>query len=457
MNGDDLIKRGYAPGPHFKDVLSTLNQREHSEVEIAELLTAFEPPVAIGLQPPAPCIYNITATTEHEISNVAAVKRTMDAVLRTPVVKEAVVMPDACPAGALGVIPVGGVVATDSAIVPGMHSADICCSLMMTIVGDVEPSVLLDAVHKATHFGPGGRQRGRQIELSQQLIQSMRGNFFLKDMMSLAQDHMGTQGDGNHFAYVGTLESSGQTVLVTHHGSRAVGARLYSKGMKVAEKVRQIISPDTLKSNAWIPLDSRDGENYWEALQIVREWTRQNHVAIHDLAIQNTNAKIIYRRWNEHNFVFREDMTLYHAKGATPVHNAYMPDTDGVQIIPLNMAEPILLVKGERTDSNLGFAPHGAGRNRSRTAHMKSLANRNPEDVLAEETQGIDARFWLGKHDLSELPSAYKDAQSVQDDMDKFGLASVCDRVLPYGSIMAGDWQQDAPWRRKKRKAAKPR
>jgi len=451
MNGDDLKKMGYTPGPHFKKFLPILNQSEHTQEQIAELLSPYEPPPAMELQDAAPCIYNITARNEDEELNVAGVKRTMDIVLRTPVVKEAVIMPDACPAGPPGVIPVGGVVATDAAIVPGMHSADICCSLMMTIVDGVEPPQLLDAVHAATHFGPGGRPRGKQFQMTEELSTAMHDNYFLNSVTSVAGEHMGTQGDGNHFAYVGTLESSGQTVLVTHHGSRAVGARLYARGMKIAEKLRATLSPETHKANAWIPLDSREGENYWDALQLVREWTRQNHAAIHDLALQGVNAEPVYRRWNEHNFVFRDDMTLYHAKGATPIHDAFMPDTDGVQIVPLNMAQPILLIKGERNERNLGFAPHGAGRNMSRTKHMKSLAGRKPEEVLETETRGIDARFWCGKHDLSELPSAYKDADSVQADMKAFGLADVLDRVMPYGSIMAGDWQQDAPWRKKKR------
>lgn len=452
MNGEDLIKMGYEPGPYFREMLVTLNEREHSVDEIKALLAPFEPPPALGLQEPASCIYNITANTEDEQANVANVQRTMDIVLRTPVVKEAVIMPDACPAGPPGVIPVGGVVATDAAIVPGMHSADICCSLMMTIVEGAEPPQLLDAVHSVTHFGPGGRPRGQQFQLSEGLDTAMRNNGFLQGNMSLAQEHLGTQGDGNHFAYVGTLESTGQTVLVTHHGSRAVGARLYTKGMKVAEKIRQKLSPETLKANAWIPLDSREGEDYWAALQLVREWTRQNHAAIHDGALKCINAEPDYRRWNEHNFVFRDDMTLYHAKGATPIHDAFMPDTDGVQIVPLNMAEPILLIEGERNERNLGFAPHGAGRNMSRTKHLKSLAGRKPEEVLEEETRGIDARFWCGQHDLSELPSAYKNAESVQADMKAFGLADVVDRIMPFGSIMAGNWQQDAPWRNKRRK-----
>jgi hypothetical protein len=62
----------------------------------------------------------------------------------------------------------------------------------------------------------------------------------------------------------------------------------------------------------------------------------------------------------------------------------------------------------------------------------------------------IDARFFCGKADLSELPQAYKNAASVRSQINAYGLGEVIDEVIPYGSIMAGDWESDAPWRRGK-------
>jgi tRNA-splicing ligase RtcB len=35
----------------------------------------------------------------------------------------------------------------------------------------------------------------------------------------------------------------------------------------------------------------------------------------------------------------------------------------------------------------------------------------------------------------------------------KFGLAEVVDQIDPIGNIMAGDWQRDAPWRKKPKPA----
>ena len=53
---------------------------------------------------------------------------------------------------------------------------------------------------------------------------------------------------------------------------------------------------------------------------------------------------------------------------------------------------------------------------------------------------------------ISELPSAYKNAQTVKNQIQEFGLGEIVDEILPYGCIMAGDCQRDAPWRRKKRR-----
>ncbi|MGE0283290.1 MAG: RtcB family protein [Rhizobiaceae bacterium] len=137
--------------------------------------------------------------------------------------------------------------------------------------------------------------------------------------MSAAIEHFGTQGDGNHFAFVGTLKSTGETALVTHHGSRAPRARLYSRGTPIAEDFRKRLSPATLSQNAWIPADTREGDDYWDALQTIRAWTKANHELIHNLTAERLSAKVGDRFWNEHNFVFRRsDGLFYHAKGATP-------------------------------------------------------------------------------------------------------------------------------------------
>lgn len=458
ISGQDLIDAGLRQGRWFKPALEAANsaiaQGESFNAALA-IAAGFAPPPALALREPGelPFYANIEAETPEEEANVEAVKKTMTELLRTPVVTAGAIMPDACPSGP-GSIPVGGVVSS-TGIHPGFHSADICCSMAITVVPGVSPGALLDAVHKVTHFGPGGRERGKQIRMSDSLLSSFDGNEFLKDLVSVAREHYGTQGDGNHFAYVGQLKSTGETALVTHHGSRAPGAKLYAKGMKLAESTRRRVSPETLASNAWIEADTREGEAYFDALQILRRWTKGSHYAIHDLALSLLGVVSGDRWWNEHNFVFRKstDGQFYHAKGATPAFKGYADDDIGLTMIPLNMGQPILIVRGSDAAHGLGFSPHGAGRNLSRTAHKRAMGDRPVEDIVAEETRGLDCRFFCGRPDISELPSAYKSAASVRRQIERFGLAEVVDEVLPYGSIMAGDWEADAPWRRRKRAA----
>jgi len=38
----------------------------------------------------------------------------------------------------------------------------------------------------------------------------------------------------------------------------------------------------------------------------------------------------------------------------------------------------------------------------------------------------------------------------VRAQIEHYGLAEVVDEVIPDGSIMAGDWQKNAPWRKKR-------
>jgi len=115
----------------------------------------------------------------------------------------------------------------------------------------------------------------------------------------------------------------------------------------------------------------------------------------------------------------------------------------------LNMSEPVLIVEGPTTSTNLGFAPHGAGRNISRTQHRKSKTG-TTQEIFDEETRGLDIRFFSKEIDITELPSAYKNAKNVRNQMDEFGLGKIIDEVLPYGCIMAGDWKKNAPWKKRR-------
>lgn len=454
ITGKTLIALGYKPGKWFRDAIEYANV---NQLEGTALTTYLDSVVIKTIEPFEESVAyhkNIRAESGYEIENVKRVFESMDVLMTTPTVVTGAVMPDACPAGGKGTIPVGGVVVTKNAIHPSMHSADICCSVMMTSFGRTDPKRVLDAAHAVTHFGGGGRP-DKLFDLPKEIEEQMKENYFLKNERSLqlAKSHLGTQGDGNHFLFVGRSQETGETIMVTHHGSRGFGANLYKHGTKVAEAFRQEMAPKAMKANAWIPYEDEKGKQYWEALQIVRAWTKLNHTVLHDKTLETLNKEVQYRFWNEHNFVFKDGDHFYHAKGATPLDDRFVPDSEaGLRLVPLNMSEPVLVVKGKTTATNLGFAPHGAGRNVSRSQHKRSKSDMKKADIFAKETKGLDVRFFSKVIDISELPSAYKNADSVQAQMQEFGLGDVVDRILPYGCIMAGDWQANAPWKKRKKK-----
>jgi RNA-splicing ligase RtcB len=452
INGQTLISLGYKPSKWFSSVISYANEHELNNDQLIRYVDSILPKVIEPHANPIPFHKNIIADNDHEQSNVDSVISAMNSILTIPTAVNAAIMPDACPTGPND-IPVGGIVVTDNAIHPSMHSADICCSMMATDMGFSDPASVLDAAFKITHFGVGGRDRNNQLaRLPSDLKEKIKSNYYLNSDKSVkyAHDHLGTQGDGNHFLFVGIRQSDNHTIMVTHHGSRGFGANLYKEGMYKAESFRKEISPNSNVKNPWIPYNTVEGQDYWAALQIVREWTKLNHSSLHS-GVQNIiGVNDAHSFWNEHNFVFKKDNLFFHAKGATPLDDVFVPDSyNGLRLIPMNMRDGILVVKGETTPTNLGFAPHGAGRNLSRTEHKKQrLDGKSKEEILSEETNGLDIRFYSGKPDISELPSAYKSATKVKEQISTFNLGTIVDEILPYGCIMAGEI--DKPWRKRK-------
>lgn len=456
ITGADLIAWGYKPGPWFKAALERANALREAGEEIhiiQDELSTFAPEplklIQLRARYASPFSINLETDCPDEEANAASVVTHMVELMRVPTVKTGAVMPDACPAGsAKGTIPVGGIVACENAIHPGYHSADICCSMAITVFDrGTDPKAVLDAGMRLTHFGPGGRD-DTEMRPDSRLMFEFADNDFLAPTIDAAYHHFGTQGDGNHFFYVGRLKSSDRVALVTHHGSRKPGAMLYKAGMLAAERNTKRIAAGVPKHQAWITADSREGEKYWQALQLIRRWTKQNHFAIHDAVAFSVGAPRYDRFWNEHNFVWQKpDGLFYHGKGATPAFPDFAPDTNGLTLIPMNMAEPILITRGLNAANGLGFAPHGAGRNMSRTAFKRTLPAFHDEAKLhraAGLVEGIDARWFSGIPDTSEMPGGYKNAASVRRQIAKFGLAEIVDEVLPYGCIMAGeiDWRK---------------
>lgn len=483
----DLIDAGWNPGPEIAEMLSKIEEYHARGISDAKYIFKLlkrdftaPPPKMQMRDKAAPFSEAICPESKEEKKNVASVRKKMDELLKTPVISRGAIMPDACPASMeKAVIPVGAAIAVENAIIPSAHSADICCSMFATFYHPrSEVASELDALSTATRFGPGGRHMDDLVH-HPVLEEDVWDNPFLNGLYDWAKVHIADQGDGNHFAFLGEVDvtpsligkllQSGHgdlagrfelalaasendrcltlRVLVTHHGSRGLGAKLYQRGQKAAEKHCARHANHIPNAAAWLDAESEVGQDYWEALQYIGRWTRANHEAIHRRFLERIGGEAVAEFGNEHNFVWKRGSTYLHGKGATPAWN----DDNGnplLGLIPLNMAEPILMVLGSDNEDFLSFAPHGAGRNISRTALKRQFPDEaSRKNAIRHYTKDIDVRWFCGDPDLSETPIAYKNAEQVTAQIEEFGLAEVIAKIHPLGCIMAGN-KHRGPWRK---------
>jgi tRNA-splicing ligase RtcB (3'-phosphate/5'-hydroxy nucleic acid ligase) len=481
----DLLLAGWPDGPQIEMLLDAVRAMEQRGIRDAayalkKLRRDFPPPdLRLRLrEEAAPLTEAIAATSPLDAQNIGAVRRQMNELLRVPVVLRGAVMPDACPAGsAQASIPVGGIIAVDRAIIPSAHSEDVCCSMHASFFrSDGSTRAIMDVLQTCTRFGAGGRPTSDWVK-HPVLDEAVWENPFLQGLERHAAMHLADQGDGNHFAWLGEISFSDEAlayltesgygelaqrlgrgtqawkVLVTHHGSRGLGAHVFKRGQKAAEKHSTKIAQGIPEAGYWLDAESEEGRAYWEALQYVGRWTAANHQCIHEALVAKLGSEIVASVGNAHNFVWRDGDTFHHAKGATPAGLDEM-GRPRLGLIPLNMSSPILLVMGRNNREFLGFAPHGAGRNVSRRALVKPFRNRDGSldeariaALVAEQTQGLDVRWWHGKADLSETPMAYKSAAQIRQQLRDFDLAEIVAEIQPLGCIMAGD-AGPRPWAR---------
>ena len=461
LTGQHLIDAGWRPGPKIRALLEAARVYEergiHDPSYLLKLLErdfGKEASLLRMRESALPFAEAIEATNELDEANLAMVRRFMGQLLRSPIIEAGAVMPDACPAGsAEATIPVGGAIAVRNAILPAAHSADICCSMFATVFESGETTgAMLDALVSATRFGFGGRKEEERIDHSV-LHEPVWSNPFLHGLEDHAARHLADQGDGNHFASLGRLrvdrafvrmlsdaghdelarrlhdaandrldDADGKVfhVLVTHHGSRGLGAQVYARGHKAAVRETRKIAESIPDAAAWLDTTTPEGADYWEALQYVSRWTAANHGSIHARFLERLALTATASFGNEHNFVWRRGDLFLHGKGATPAWK----DDEGrplLGLIPLNMAAPILVTLGRDNEEFLSFAPHGAGRNRSRTATMREFRKgsgvsdeRAVARAVAEATKGLDIRWYYGKPDFTESPAGYKPAAQVR-------------------------------------------
>lgn len=367
---------------------------------------------------------------------------------RLPVAVAGALMPDAHPGYGF---PIGGVLATENAIIPYGVGVDIGCRMCLSIF-DINPKELGEKIpfysrelNEATLFGTG-----RQFDTFPDHEILTRKEFdeieMLRPLKDRAAYQLGTSGSGNHFVEFGEIEISEKDPilniapgkylgLLSHSGSRGLGASIANHYTKLAkEKIRL---PGEAGNLAWLNLDEEEGMEYWLAMNLAGDYASANHHIIHAKIAKQLGREPIRMVENHHNFAWKEKYqgkeVIVHRKGATPAGK------DLLGIIPGSMTAPGFIVKGRGEESSLNSASHGAGRQLSRSAALKSVTR---EDLNAKlDKHGVT----LIGGGLDEAPFAYKDIREVMRSQEE--LVDIVGTFNP--KIVKMD--SSAPRRRRKR------
>lgn len=369
----------------------------------------------------------------------------MDNAMRLPVSVAGALMPDAHVGYGL---PIGGVLATEGAVIPYAVGVDIACRMRLSVF-DTSPIVLgqqKDRFEKVlqnnTRFGAGAEWKQPQEDdvLDDPAWEALP---LLRHLKDKAVKQLGTSGSGNHFAELGELQiindesqlglSPGKYLaLLTHSGSRAVGFQIANHYSKLAKGLHPELAQkgSDLTHLGWLDLDSEAGQEYWLAMELAGRFASANHRVIHRLIVKAAGLKPVSVVENHHNYAWKHLLpdgreVILHRKGATPAGFGVLG------VIPGNMADPGFVVRGKGNVESLDSASHGAGRQMSRTQALSSITKKLRDQYLKDK--GVTL---LGGG-LDESPQAYKNINEVM--AAQSDLVDVVARFQPRIVVMSDD------------------
>jgi tRNA-splicing ligase RtcB (3'-phosphate/5'-hydroxy nucleic acid ligase) len=372
----------------------------------------------------------------------------MQAAARLPIARKGALMPDAHVGYGL---PIGGVLATENAIIPYAVGVDIACRMRISIFSLDEKALkkhhefLKEVLIDETRFGAGSHfKEGERWPHPVLEHPDWAATNLLKGLRKTAIEQLGTSGGGNHFVEWGTFtldkpaedlgikEAGTYLALLSHSGSRGVGARIAEHYSELAMNQHPTLDSE-VKHLAWFEMDSALGQEYWLAMQLAGEFAAANHQVIHERIAQATGYTLLATVENHHNFAWKEMVDgkelIVHRKGATPA------GTGVLGIIPGSMGDAGYVVRGKGSEASLQSASHGAGRKLSRRQAKKSISRGEIQSYL--KPRGIE----LIGGDVDESPHAYKNIKRVME--AQTDLVEIIGEFMPRIVRMAGDGSSD--------------
>jgi tRNA-splicing ligase RtcB (3'-phosphate/5'-hydroxy nucleic acid ligase) len=366
---------------------------------------------------------------------------------KLPISVAGALMPDAHSGYGL---PIGGVLATKDAVIPYGVGVDIGCSMYLSVFAmpiqylKAKENIFIDAIKNCTKFGSGGTwdKASNHAILEDDLFKRID---ILKSMHGKAWKQLGTSGGGNHFVEFGILTIDEYDAvanipvgtyigLLTHSGSRGLGAKIATHYTNIAISTRRL--PNDVKNLAWLHLNEDVGFQYWLAMNLAGDYAKACHEVIHQKIAKAIGEKPLKTIANHHNFAWKEMVNgqelIVHRKGATPAGK------DVLGIIPGSMTTAGFIVKGKGEVAAINSASHGAGRKMSRSRASNSVTHKQ----LNEELHKSGVTLLGGG--LDESPFAYKDIHQVMQHQKALVdvVGTFMPKIVKMDGTAAQSWKQ---------------
>jgi tRNA-splicing ligase RtcB len=324
---------------------------------------------------------------------------------------------------------VGSVIPTLGAIIPAAVGVDIGCGMIAVrtpftvdqLPADRRP--LRESIERAVPLSAGAANQKVTREHTERRLEELtvaaeQAGFEPGSYAKRWDLQLGTLGSGNHFIEV-TVDEEQRVWLFLHSGSRGVGNRIAQKHIKVARD---------LCEKWWIQLPHRDlaylvegTDEFWSYIREMR-WAQRyallNREEMMDRVVRQFAEWVglgsadeverveeinCHHNYTEQEHHFGKDVWLSR-KGAI---NAELGRPG---LIPGSMGTASYVVSGLGNRVALNSAPHGAGREYSRTKARQTFTR----EQLREAMAGIEYRDTDAF--IDEIPAAYKDIDRVMAD-----------------------------------------
>jgi len=324
-------------------------------------------------------------------------------------------------------MPIGGVIATDNAIIPNAVGVDIGCGMIaskLSYKGTPKKDAIVEIIKQIKNgyipVGMGNLNKS-QCDISE--LPTLPMGEITEANIGTARLSLGTLGAGNHFIEIQMDEEDNLWVMV-HCGSRNLGLKVCNHYNNIA---KDKVDAGEL---SWLDADSIDGQNYITEMNWALDFAYKNRNKIIKKTVNL--IKDVFGKYKmeipsvlktvniHHNYASLEnhfgENVWVHRKGATSAKDGE------IGIIPGSMGTNSYIVMGKGFPESFTSCSHGAGRKMSRTAfnsstnlkqvekQMKGIVHSGFEVSSRNKRKGRTGEKFL---DLSEAPKAYKDIDKV--------------------------------------------